>query len=439
MIKYSLRTFILGLIGLFTVNVPVDAQAAADENNVCCEENCQASLFWVRGEFIIWDVKSQPIPVPLLTKGSFSDAIPGAIGEPRTHIELGHENFDLTWQTGVRVTIGSWFNENQQMGLEASYLLSPDIKKDRFRDTSGLPGSDNFAVPIFDVTGIFGLNGIPGETVFLLAGPLDGEPGFFGHFRLEVSTRLEGAEFNGIARLYNWDCEDVHLDLLGGFRWFQLSEYLKFDGETNSVPQFTGPAAFFNFKDRFRTLNNLFACQFGLRLLYNFCQWHFEGTVKLGAGKMYQHARIHGSSRTSNGNVFFETLGTAGTKLEGGIFTQPTNIGTYDKKGKWAPLIETDLQIGYHFTDFLEVFVGYSFIWFDHVIRPGDLIDRKINTTETTLAEASRETVGVGTGPIPFGTSGPAPLPRGRKVPKARFKTTEFWAQGLNIGLNFTF
>ena len=38
-----------------------------------------------------------------------------------------------------------------------------------------------------------------------------------------------------------------------------------------------------------------------------------------------------------------------------------------------------------------------------NVLRPGDQIDRKINSTRTALADASRATVGTGPGPVPFG------------------------------------
>ncbi len=87
----------------------------------------------------------------------------------------------------------------------------------------------------------------------------------------------------------------------------------------------------------------------------------------------------------------------------------------------------------------LEINLGYTFLWISKVLRPGDQIDRKINSTRTALADASRATVGTGPGPIPFGTPGPAPAARGPKKPSTDSKATSFWAQGLDVGIQMNF
>jgi hypothetical protein len=66
-------------------------------------------------------------------------------------------------------------------------------------------------------------------------------------------------------------------------------------------------------------------------------------------------------------------------------------------------------------------------------------MNRKINPTRTGLADASRATVGTGSGPIPFGSPGPAEALQGPKEPKFNFKTRFFWAQGLTAGIVLRF
>jgi hypothetical protein len=73
------------------------------------------------------------------------------------------------------------------------------------------------------------------------------------------------------------------------------------------------------------------------------------------------------------------------------------------------------------------------------VVRPGDQIDRDINLTRTSLATASRETVGTGKGPIAFGAPGAAPAASGPFAPLFSFNTSGFWAQAIHLGLSLQF
>lgn len=47
--------------------------------------------FWVRAEYLGWAFAKSPVPLPLVTSGSFADAIPGAIGQPSTKALLGNQ------------------------------------------------------------------------------------------------------------------------------------------------------------------------------------------------------------------------------------------------------------------------------------------------------------------------------------------------------------
>lgn len=391
---------------------------------------------WIRGDYISWVMKEDHLSTPLLTSGSFLDPIPGAIGQPGTKVLLGEEGFSSRWRNGFQIGAGTRLFDMNNIGIEADYILLPKVAKQQSFKTSGEPGSANIAVPIFDVTGLWGLNGVPGETIFILPGPFLNEPGFSGKFRLRVSSFFQGAELNATFGVLS--CCEFQVDGIFGFKWIQLEESLRFKGDTESV--FTGPLSFYNFKDHFKTLNNFFGGQLGLRARYCFQNWHLFGSLRVALGVNNQEVEIQGVTHTSDGNLFYATKNSAELFIPGGIFAQPTNHGSHNRQ-ELSTIVETSLKGCYNICSQWELSVGYTFLWVNNMVRPGNQLDRKINPTTTALAGASRETLGVGPDtPVPFGGDAQAaPNPSGPKDPKVLIKKTNFWLQGLTLGLTYKF
>ncbi|MBS0652442.1 MAG: BBP7 family outer membrane beta-barrel protein [Verrucomicrobia bacterium] len=391
--------------------------------------------YWVDADYLLWFIKDNPNPVPLVTKASFDDPLPGAIGQPHTRTVLGKKSIDMGLMQGFQVDAGLWIRRN--IGIEGGYFLLPTVSESKSVNTSGSPGSANYAVPIFDVSGVFGLNGVPGETIFILPGPIDNDPGFLGKFRLQLKSRLQGAELNAIYRMV--DNKSFQLKWLGGFCWVQLHEKLNFKGKTHAAAHSSFGNAFYNIADRFETANDFLAGQLKIDACYQTKRWYLEANLKGALGAVLQKVNVEGSSKSSGGNVFFLTKGTENKTLHGGIFAEPGNRGSHHKNPMaWG--FESKVQTGFDLTKHVEVHVGYTFLWISKMLRPGKQIDRKINSTRTALADASRATVGIGPGPVPFGgQSEPAPVPQGPHRPKVPFKSSTFWAQGLNAGIEFRF
>jgi len=387
---------------------------------------------WIEGEYLLWKMKKNPLPAPLVTQGSPSDPLIGALGQPGTKIKLGKQPMDMGWIRGIQVTAGGWLPAAQHIGLEASYFLLPSTTRKKSLHTSGEIGSPSYAVPIYDTTGLWGLNGVPGESVYLLPGPLETTPGFYGNFHLKLSSQFQGAQLSGIYQVAKW------LNAIAGFRWLQLKEHLKFRVSTYSVPGAPLSFSFTDTKDSFKTDNNFCGGQVGIGTECISRYVDLKGTLLVGLGTILETLRISGSSKTSNGNLFYETKNTAHETLKGGIFAQKTNSETHHR-AVFATAIDANIQASLKLFRYLELDVGYAFLWVSALARPGKQIDRKINPTLTALANASRETVGTQQAPTPFGMPGPAQPKQGAKRPRSSLKNSDFWVQGLTVGMTARF
>jgi hypothetical protein len=107
--------------------------------------------------------------------------------------------------------------------------------------------------------------------------------------------------------------------------------------------------------------------------------------------------------------------GIAGGTVPGGLLVVSSNAGVR-AHDEFAAVPEFGINLGYQICKSLRAFVGYTFLYWSDVARPGDQINRTVNPT---LVPASRA----------FGT------PIGPAEPSFTFQHTEFWAQGANFGV----
>src|SRR5262249_10097273 len=129
-------------------------------------------------------------------------------------------------------------------------------------------------------------------------------------------------------------------------------------------------------------------------------------------GTTHEEVDIHGSTViTPAGGVPVATAA--------GVLALPTNSGHFSRD-RFSVVPELGINVGYQVTDYLRVFVGYDFLYWSNVVRPGDVIDRTVNPPQIPSVQ------GVGT------LTGPA-------RPAVLLKDTEFWAQGISFGLEFHF
>ncbi|MGH7334416.1 MAG: BBP7 family outer membrane beta-barrel protein [Candidatus Rokuibacteriota bacterium] len=366
-------------------------EAGTSEAQTGAAASARPGPFSVSAETIIWWFKSSPTPVPIVTDD--------VLGQPGTKVLLGGDDLDTNPNPGFRLTAGYALNE--RWGLEGNFLYIPSRSTSNSVSSSGQLGSTDLLLPFFDVTQ-------NQENIT----ELSFSPVYRGSAREELTNSLMGAEANGTWALAAG--RPFQVDLLGGFRWLRLHETYTITTSSPFIPP--QPVDIWNTTDEFDTFNNFYGAQLGVRARYDWGRFFASGSLKFAMGAMVQTVDINGSLVTND----FTGFGATQT-FPGGYFALPTNIGSYTRS-VFAVVPEVGLNIGYQITTWASVFVGYTFLYTNNVVRPGNQINRNINPTQSVSY----------VGEPPATLQGPA-------QPSFKFNSSDFWAQGLNVGLTFRF
>jgi hypothetical protein len=203
------------------------------------------------------------------------------------------------------------------------------------------------------------------------------------------------------------------VDFLAGFRYLELDEGLTIQENLTLLP--TAPAnagTTFGLADEFTTHNRFYGGQIGARGEY----WKGKAFVnlygKVALGETQETISI-------NGLTIITPPGGTPTAHAGGLLALPTNSGHFTRD-EFAVVPEIGINVGYQVTDHLRAFVGYTFLYWSDVARPADQIDLAINGTQVPTNLGSGKLVG------------PA-------RPAVNLNSTDFWAQGINFGLEFRY
>ena len=357
------------------------------DNCETCEECYRC---WFDAEYLYWKFKDSPEPVPLIV------ASPG----PSNDVVLGGKKVDTNWRSGGSFTLGFWFDDSHRLGGDINYSFLPSQSKTKTVRSDGLPGSSFLSAPFFNV-----LTGMEDATGVAYPGS------FSGTAKLALKNKMQSLEVNLIAPLA-LDCS-WNLGLLAGFRYWNFDEELSF--KTNS-PYLPPIADVFKTKDNFHTENNFYGGQIGAKI--DFFTHRYFGSLKgkIALGAMHREVAIHGKLLTND----FDGFGVV-QEFPGGYFALPTNIGKR-KNDCFAIIPEVNIDLGYRFSDDAIFKIGYTFLYVSHVFWAGDEIDREINPSQSAVIDYV-----------------PNPVLVGEPRPKARMKSSGFWAQGLNVGVEFYF
>jgi hypothetical protein len=396
------RSFFIGLSLLFlqaTISPAqeraVDASSACPADVSVCFLTCDTCTprTWGSTEYLLGWTKKSPVNVPLLTAAlDPNDPTAGTIGSPNTAVVLGNESYGQGTRQGMRFLLGAWLDSQATIGIEGSYMNILPNSSTNSQSSNGSPGSPDLRIPFRDaVTNT--------EAQGFLAAPFV-RPGVAV---LSIANQLQGAELNVVAKLVSSD--RFSLNGLLGFRWVRFAEDLDYTLLTTS-----GPANLGGSFDSFRATNNFYGGQLGLRGDYSVGNFFVNATGKVALGSVNQVVDVNGIT----------SFPPAFTNAPGGVFALPTNFGHHTHNA-FGVVPEGDVKFGYNITRNLQGFVGYNFLYVNNFARPGAVIDRNLNVSQAP------------------GFAGFPNAPTGPVAPVFSFNRSDFWAQGVSIGIAFKF
>ena len=395
----------------------------------------------VRAEYLLWWGDGMAIP-PLVVRGEVGPDlnVPPTPADPTddsfagAFVVYGNQGILDEARSGARLTMTYWLDDYGRHAIEGDYFGFGQIES-QFIDG----GDGTFPIvgrPFIDATtgqnavedvsfpGIRGTVRVDADSEFQSAGirlrrslccvascASDcGDAVTCGSSVCGPSGCGSGVGAGGAPCLQVFNKGTRHMDVTFGARWAQLDEGLNIREDLEVIAPTPPPALGTTFlvNDNFSTSNEFFGGELGFLYDWQYKRWSLEMLTRLAIGRTQQRVNISGFTVNT-------PLGGPSETGTGGLLTQTSNIGQYDRD-ELSVLPQIGFTAGYMLTDRLKLTGGYTFLYWSRVVRPGDQIDLEVNPEL-----------------IPFEGSGDGIPAR----PQFTFRDTDFWAHGINAGLEY--
>ncbi len=326
---------------------------------------------------------------------------------------------DNNMRLGYRLTIGGFLDDDRRFALEANFMMTAN-GGNQFNAFSD--GNPILARPVVD-----------GAGGTILAEPI-AVPGV-ANGSIHISTTTTGILGTGI-----WlrecftrsddPCDTCHLcngsscatgncnggdagkwycrfDSLFGYRYLRLSDNLEVDDTINAVAPLNGVPAGSSLTqtDQFHASNTFHGIDLGMTGEMSRGPWTIATTAKVAVGFNDSSVDIFGAHNLD------------GVIAPGGVLAQPTNMGHYSHTLSSA-IPELDLKLGYSFSPTVKLYVGYSFLYWYHVLRTADQVNPFVDSAFLTSG-------------VPTATPATQPLPL--------MQDRSIWMQGVTLGFEWKY
>ncbi len=352
------------------------------------------SFLWAEGEYLLWWNKNRSLPILATTSiaGTPYDEA-GVLGEPGTSVLAGGGKYDNSAESGYRVGLGVWLNPQQTWGIGGRYM---HLGSDDARFDQSSYGNPILARPFYNAA-------LDQEDALVVAYPGISS----GRIRALSSNEITGYEAYFRKMLYFGYCNRV--DLIFGYQRTEISDTMRVGSRVVSetteglIPLGTVVES----EDRFRAQNDFDGGEIGLMAQ------GFDGRIswnlmtKLGLGNTRQKMTISGQTVTT-------VPGFGSATSNQGLLALDSNSGVYEDD-QFTLVPELSLSMGYSLTNLVQLSVGYTLMYWDHVVLSGGAPSDTINPTQIN-------------GPV----IGPA-------VPTYTLEDESFWVQALTCGVNIRF
>ncbi|HEV3235698.1 MAG TPA: BBP7 family outer membrane beta-barrel protein [Gemmataceae bacterium] len=358
-----------------------------------------------RADYLLWWTKNGPTPGPLVTTGSLTDTVPGALGSPHTSVLYGDKGLDYRLQSGGRWTLDWWCGDSKSLGFEASGFIL-ETHTIHFARDSDKAGAPLIGRPFFNIA-----SGLPDAQVVTAPGLA------FGGIDVFSDSRLWNGEVNWLFNFF--ETANIRGDLLAGVHYIGQDESLRISQSSTFL---SGSTCFFgstllppdilSLTDRVETRNEFFGGQIGARGTWHSGSFIANLSGKVALGSNHQSVNITGKTQKTTSDGITLTG-------PGGLLDLGTNNGLRSRD-EFTFASEISVNLGYQLTSHISTWVGYTFFYWDDVARPGGQLTSVINPGYLPYS------------PL-YGKLG------GPYQPAFSFNGSNFWAQGINLGLSISF
>jgi hypothetical protein len=352
-----------------------------------CRMPCPPGRMWTEVEFLLWWSNGRYYP-PLATSGN-----PPVL--PTASILFGGERENESPRPGGRLEVGLWLDPWQRLGIGGHLTAVRDALGD-FRVTS-----DEYPFlgrPVQEFS-----NGTFVENALTVASSTRPSTGW-----LNIHTNSEVLASDLFVRSLLGRTPRSRVDLLYGYQFSRINEDLAISSFTTAAPYTLSVT------DKFATMNEFHGGHFGLLSELRRGPWGLELQTKFGLGNMHQTAVISGEQVAT-------TSGTPDTRSRG-LLATTTNSGIHEQDD-FCFMQDVGLKLAYRPTERLKLSFGYSMLFWSSVLRPGNVVDTRIDTRLLP--------------PNP-GQASPA-LTGNELYPAFSFNSKAMYLQGLNVGLECQF
>ncbi len=414
-----------------------DACDVTCDGGMCARSSRSCGKLWARADYLLWWTRGSRVPALVTTSTDQNDN--GILGQPTTSVLYGDNRDASDARSSMRYSFGYWFDSCQTCGVEFDYfdLGQYNNNFDEFSD-----GETLLARPIYSVLQsaqgaelvakrnvVEGRVRVDADDYFqsmgvlwrknlcchqpcgdcgdgLCSGPDDYGCGDSCGARNRGSLR---DIFTGLK-----DCKkriSYRVDFIGGYRNYRLDDNISVTEnlETLASVRQMPAGTTFDIEDSFRATNEFHGGELGIITKACRGRWSLELLTKMALGNNSSIVNITGSTDV-------DRPGDDPVHYDEGILALRTNIGRYHRD-QFIVIPQFGIEVGYDLTCNLRAYCGYNFIYWAQVYRAAEQIDTNVNTSY-----------------VP-----PVVAPQGELAPTFSFTDSDFWAQGLNLGLEWNF
>ena len=408
----------------------------------CCPPPTGA---WVRTDYLLWWTKGGEVP-PLVTTVSDPSiydpdtqpteyATLGALGSPYTSVLYGDKVINYANRSGIRASGGFLFECGR--AIEFDYLTLGRVNNGVDFSSDGAAAADGaysvgnpfLARPL--------INNDTDENVreevageYLRGRIRANQSEFFQSYGIWFRRPICCPQPTGCC---DESCDEVcgescstskycgfvsairprtwQIDFIGGWRNYRLEEWTTV--HENLTVESSPPGTLypqgttFDVSDAFETENVFNGAELGLTARRCYGRLSVDLLAKVGLGSQTQTARING------GTIITTPFGDSAV-YDAGLLALDSNIGHYSRD-KFVAIPQFGGEISYQLTKYLRAHMGYNIIYWPNVVRSGALIDLNVDMDQI-----------------------PPPTGSGTR-PAFTWNESDYWAQGLNFGLEARF